>query len=146
MIEECIFCEGKLEKYLIKKFEHWIVYLNPQQYYLGRVYVVLNRHEPENTFELTDEEWKEFKEVIDKVTKVLKSLYKYDLMNYLTLQNKDRNHFYMHLIPRYKDIRIVNGGEEFKDELWGNPPFPSPKKEVEEKLLQKIKEDIQKEL
>ena len=52
----------------------------------------------------------------------------------------------MHLIPRYKDIRIVNGGEEFKDELWGNPPFPSPKKEVEEKLLQKIKEDIQKEL
>ena len=54
---ECIFCDGKLEKYLIKKFEYWQVYLNPNQYYLGRVYITLNRHGPESTIELTDEEW-----------------------------------------------------------------------------------------
>jgi len=143
---ECIFCGKKLENYLIKKFEYWTVYLNPEQYFLGRVYVALNRHDPENTFELSDEEWKEFKYVIDRVTKVQKLLYKYDLMNYATIQMMDRNHFHMHLIPRYQDIRIVNGGEEFKDELWGKPPFPSSKKEISEKLLIKIKEDIQKEL
>jgi len=141
----CIFCDGKLEKYLIKKFDYWTVYLNENQYYLGRVYVTLNRHGPESTTELTDQEWQEFKRVIDKITKVLKYLYKYDLMNYATLQNVDRNHFHMHLIPRYIDARIVYG-EEFKDELWGKPPFPAPKKEVSEKLLMNIKEGIQKEL
>ena len=145
MENKCIFCDGDLEKYFVKKFEYWNVYLNPNQYHLGRVYVALNRHGPESTLELTDQEWQEFKEVIDKVTKVLKSLYKYDLMNYATLQNVDRNHFHMHLIPRYIDARIVYG-EEFRDELWSKPPFPTPKKEFDEKLLIKIKEDIQKEL
>lgn len=142
---ECIFCDKKLEKYLIKKFEYWTVYLNPDQYYLGRIYVALNRHGPENTFELRDEEWNEFKQVIDKVAKVQKLLYRYDLVHYLILQMYDRNHFHMHLIPGYKDVRVVYG-EEFKDELLGKSPFPSPKKEFDEKLLQKIKEDIQKEL
>ena len=66
-------------------------------------------------------------------------------MSYLVLQNKDRNHFHMHLIPRYIDARIIYG-EEFKDELWGKPPIPTPQKEFDEKLLINIKEDIQKEL
>lgn len=142
---KCIFCNGKLEKYFIKKFNYWIVYLNPNQYYLGRVYIALNRHSPESTIELSDKEWNEFKQVIDKITKVLKSLYKYDLMNYAVLQNWVRKHFHMHLIPRYVDSKIVYE-KEFKDELWGNPPFPTPKKEFDEKLLIKIKEAIQKEL
>ncbi len=141
----CIFCDGNLEIFLVKKFEYWAVYLNSNQYNLGRVYIALNRHGPESTIELTKEEWGGFKQVIDKVTKVLISLYKYDLMNYVILQNRDRNHFHMHLIPRYIDARIVHG-EEFKDELWGKPPFPTPKKEFDERLLIKIKEDIQKRL
>ena len=48
----------------------------------------------------------EYKEIIDKVTKVQSSLYKHDLMNYATLQNKDRNHFHVHLIPRYKNYNL----------------------------------------
>ena len=144
-MDTCIFCDGNLEKLFIKKFEYWGVYLNPDQYYVGRVYVALNRHGPESTNELTNEEWQELKEIIDKVTKILSSLYKYDLMNYATLQNKDRNHFHVHLVPRYIEARIVHG-EEFKDELWGKSPFGYEKREFSEKLLQKIKEDIQKEL
>ena len=144
-MDTCIFCDGNLEKYIIKKFEYWNVYLNPDQYYIGRVYVALNRHGPESTNELKNEEWQELKEVIDKVTKVQSSLYKHDLMNYAILQNKDRNHFHVHLIPRYIDSRIVYG-EEFKDEFWGKPPFGYNKKEFSEGLLMKIKEDIKKEL
>ncbi len=144
-METCIYCDGNLEKYIIKRFEYWTVYLNPDQYYLGRVYVALNRHGPESTPELDDREWHEFKIVIDKVVKVLKSLYNYDLMNHAVLQNIDRNHFHMHLLPRYIDARIVHG-EEFKDELWGKNPFLAHKKEFSEKILLKIKDDIKKEL
>ena len=144
-METCIFCDGKVEKYFIKKFEYWNVYLHESQYYLGRVRIALNKHGPEEVSELNDQEWNELKTIIDKVSKVLKSLYKYDLINYAGLQNKDRNHFHLQLVPRYVDIRIVHG-EEFKDELFGKAPFPTPQKEFSEKLLLKIKEDIQKEL
>ena len=142
----CIFCDGKLEKYLIKKFEYWGVYLCEDQNYLGRIYIVLKKHGPGEVTELKKEEWDELKDVVDKASKVLQSLYKYDFINYLGLQNNDRNHFHIHLVPRYKDIRIINGGEEFKDERWGHSPFPASKKEFSEKILMKIKEDIQKEL
>ena len=141
----CIFCDGKLEKYFIKKFEYWNVYLCEDQNYLGRTYIALNRHGPETIQELTNEEWIEFRDVIDKVSKVLHNLYKYDFINYLVLQNNDRNHFHIQLIPRYIEARIVYG-EEFKDERWGHSPFPADKKEFSEKLLLKIKEDIKKEL
>ena len=76
---DCRFCDGELEKFLIKKFNYWTVYLHPNQGYLGRVYVILNRHGPEDTISLTEEEWIEFKTVLDKVVNVLKSLYNPDL-------------------------------------------------------------------
>lgn len=143
-MKKCIFCDGKLEKFLIKKFNYWTVYLNEDQYYLGRIYVALNRHGPEDTVNLTDEEWKELKLVNDSLTKILKSLYDYDLISYLTLQNKDRNHFHVHIIPRYKDKREFYG-REFEDKLWGKAPIPTPKKEeLGEEILIKIKEDIKK--
>lgn len=139
----CIFCDGKLEKYFIKKFNYWNVYLNENQSFLGRVYVALSRHGPESTNELTKDEWDEFKIVLDKLTKAFKSLYTFDLMNYAVLQNKDRHHFHMHLVPRYSSVRTFYG-TEFKDESWGKPPFPAPKSQFDEKLLTKIKEDIKK--
>ena len=102
---ECKFCNGELDKFLIKKFNYWTIYLNKNQSYLGRVYVVLNRHGPEDTIGLTEEEWKELKVVEDKVTNALKLLYNPDLMNYLTIQTKDRNHFHVHIFP---DMKIRN--------------------------------------
>ena len=139
----CIFCDGKLEKYFIKKFEYWNLYLCPDQNYLGRVYIALSRHGSETITELTNEEWIEFKDVISKASKTLHNLYKYDFINYLGLQNNERNHFHIHLVPRYVDARIVHG-EEFKDERWGHSPFPTVKKDFDEKLLLKIKKDIQR--
>ena len=64
-------------------------------------------------------------------------------MSYLTLQNKDRNHFHVHIIPRYKEKRLIYE-QEFKDELWGKAPIPTPKKEFNEEILIKIKDDIKK--
>ena len=82
---------------------------------------------------------------LDKIAKTLKTLYNYDLMNYIALQNKDRNHFQLQLIPRYIDARVVHG-EEFRDENWGKSPIPTPQKEFNEKILSKIKDDVKKEL
>jgi len=140
MEEKCKFCDGELDELLIKKFNYWTIYLNNNQSTLGRMFVVLNRHGLEDTLQLTNEEWTELKEVFDKLTEIIKSLYNHDLMNYLVLQLKDRNHFHMHLVPRYKDKREVHG-EMFEDE-WGKPPVPSPKKELNKEILIKIKEDI----
>jgi len=142
---ECIFCDGKLKEFIIKKFKYWTIYLNENQYYLGRVYIALNRHGSESTVELGKLEWIEFKDIIDKITKIVKKLYNYNLMNYLILQNKDRNHFHMHLIPRYESSRFFYG-KEFKDELWGKPPIPTPKIEFDKELLMKIIIDLKKEL
>lgn len=145
---KCRFCDGELEKTEIKKFNYWTVYLHPNQSYLGRVYVILNRHGPGDTTELTAEEWKESKEIMDRLTKVLKSLYNPNFFSYLVLQNKDRNHFHFHIMPRYKEKR-EKYGEEFKDEMWGegeipSGPIPSPKNKPGEEVLNKIIEDIKK--
>jgi len=143
---ECRFCEGELEKVQIKKFNYWTVYLHPNQSYLGRVYIMLNRHGPGDTTELTKEEWEESKEIMDKITKSLKFLYNPDLISYLVLQNKDRNHFHFHIMPRYKDKRSMYG-EDFLDEMWGEEnipfgPIPSPKNKPSEEVLSKIINDI----
>jgi len=140
-LNKCKFCDGKLNELLIKKFNYWTVYLNDNQSYLGRVFIVLNRHGLEDTLQLTKEEWVELKEVFDRLTGIFKLLYNHDLMNYFVLQQKDRNHFHFHLVPRYKDNRQVYG-EEFEDERWGKAPIPSPKKELNKEILIKIKEDI----
>ena len=140
---ECKFCNGELERWIIKKFKYWTIYLAKNQYYLGRVYVALNRHGPEKTTELTKEEWAELKEINDRLAIALSSLYKYDLINYLVTQGRDRYHFHMHLVPRHENA-INFYGEEFKDEMWGKLPFPTPKREFNEKILNKIKEDIKK--
>jgi len=142
---ECKFCEGKLEEFLIKKFKYWTVYLNSHQDCLGRMFVVLNRHGPETTAGLTKEEWEELKIVEDKVTNALKELFKPDLMSYLTLQNKDRNHFHVHIFPRYEGKREIHG-QEFIDEMWPKPPIPSPKKEFEKEILMEIIKDIKMKL
>jgi len=145
MEDTCVFCDGKIEKYFIKKFEYWGVYLHENQYNLGKLRVALNRHGPEEIIELNDQEWDELKTVLERISKVLKSLYEYDVMDYTVLQNEDRNHINIQLIPRYVDARVVHG-EEFKDEFFGRFPFPVAKKDVDGKTLLKIKEDIKKAL
>lgn len=137
----CIFCSGELNGNKIKKYNYWTIYLNENQYYLGRSYVALNRHGPESTISLNDEEWTEFKLVLDKLTNSLTLSFQVDLFNYLALQNKDRNHFHMHIIPRYEKERKFNG-EVFQDNNWGKPPLPSPEKKVMKDTLNKIKKLI----
>ncbi len=144
-MENCKFCDKESEKLLIKNFDNWKIFLHENQYYPGRIQIILGRHGPETTNELSEEEWIELKKISDKLTKTLQNLYKPDLIHYIVLQNENRYHFYMQLVPRYSETRVIHG-EEFKDENWGKVPFPTPKKEFSEKLLLKIKEDIQNEL
>ena len=138
---ECIFCSRALRKLKILKYNYWTIYLNDNQYYLGRIYVTLNRHGPENTLSLNGVEWGEFKSILDKVTLIVGRLFEVDLFNYLVLQNKDRNHFHMHVIPRYQKERRLNE-EVFRDESWGKPPFPSPNKKINEETFNMIKKLI----
>ena len=140
-MEQCIFCDGKLEENKIIRYNYWTIYLNDNQYYLGRVYVALNRHGPENTLSLNEGEWLELKSVLDKITRTLSRGFEVDLFNYLVLQNKDRNHFHVHIIPRYENERQFND-EIFKDENWGKPPIPAPEKKIKKDTLNKLKKLI----
>ena len=140
-MEQCIFCNGKLEQNKIIKYNYWTIYLNDNQYYFGRIYVALNRHGPENTLSLNEDEWHELKSVLDKITRILSRSFEVDLFSYLVLQNKDRNHFHVHLIPRYnREIRFND--EIFKDENWGKAPIPTPEKKIKKDTLTKLKKMI----
>ena len=136
----CKFCSGEMNETMITKFSHWVVYLSKNQYYLGRMVVVLNRHGPEKTTDLSKKEWDELKNILDNLTNALNFLYKCDLVQYIASQMRDRYHFHIYIVPRYKNS-IFFYKTEFKEQ-WGTPAFPTPKKEFDKKILIQIIKDI----
>jgi len=101
----------------IEEFDHWNLYLNEYQCYLGRVYLLAKREDAKDFLEMTENEKIEFFEIAKKIKRTLYELFQPDLMNYASLGNI-LNHLHIHFIPRYKTKRIFNG-IEFEDLRWG---------------------------
>ena len=122
------------EKYLIKEYEHWKVYLHDNQCYLGRIYVWAKRKEALDFFDMTEEEIEEYFKVGKELKKVLSKLFQPDLFNYATLANVAA-HLHTHIIPRYKSKREFLG-TIFNDENWGQnyAPYRKDFKLSEEKF------------
>jgi diadenosine tetraphosphate (Ap4A) HIT family hydrolase len=139
---ECQFCnEEKYEKNLIKKYNFWKVILNPNQYYLGRLIIVLNRHS-EDFLNTNESERGELFKIMKEISAKLKKIFNPDLFNYTILMNDDR-HLHIHLIPRYKDTRIFENFT-FKDENFGHYPKFKHDFSIPEGILNKIKEVIKR--
>lgn len=140
-------CCGIWEKFnekdlLIKEYDHWKLLLKADPNTLGNCVVVTKRH-MEAFSEITDEEMKDFAKVIREFEKAAKKTFNYDKINYLMLMMKD-NHTHFHIFPRYKETKEF-AGEEWKDPFTGRV-LDNDKKEVSLEVLNKIKEEIKKNL
>ncbi|MDI9438230.1 MAG: HIT family protein [Euryarchaeota archaeon] len=149
-MHECPYCK-KLEAYnfgdYLGKTEHWIIFLAPNQSNLGTCVIALTRHHPTLTG-LSNEEWEEFIELVEKMENAVKKAFQATLVNWgclmnsFYLENNPDPHLHWHFIPRYQD------SVEFAGQLFEDPHFgymrPRPLKkishDVREKILNKIKE------
>jgi diadenosine tetraphosphate (Ap4A) HIT family hydrolase len=128
------------EKYKIKDYKYWGVYLHENQEYLGRCVIYCKRENALDLAEATKEEQDELFVILKSLKDALERCFQSDWMNYAFLGNVLR-HLHGHVIPRYSGDREFEG-IMFKDERWGqnyktNADFKTP-----EDLMQKIKNKI----
>lgn len=107
---------------LICEYEHWDLYLNEYQCYVGRVCLSAKRDDVIDFLEMTSEEEDEFFKVSRSIKRALTKLFKPDLMNYASLGNKFI-HLHVHIVPRYAEKREFEG-IEFVDKRWGKNYAP----------------------
>ncbi len=118
--DSCLFCDGPegIEDDLVKRYDHWTVFVNLNQEHLGRCIIKLNRHLVD-FFEVTEEEREElFGTVVPELKVALKRSFDPDLFNYASLGNCVR-HLHLHVIPRYKDEREFED-VVFRDRNWNS--------------------------
>lgn len=128
----------------LRSIKNWNVTLFDNQYYLGRSIIYLKRHEAD-ILDITKEERDEVFEIAKEIRSSLNSLFQPDMFNYASLGN-EVNHVHIHLIPRYKSERVIDG-VHFKDENWGKNYVPYDKNfKTSENVLFKIRDTIKTEM
>ena len=144
----------RYERFKIRKYLHWTLYLHENQHYLGRCYAWLNRdcredERPHRLSELSEEERYElFHFILSPYEKALDQLFGPDHINYAWFGNEidqHNGHGHMHLIPRYEEP-ITFAGHEFCDEQWGENYAPYPKNKLPKKLVSLILEELLRKL
>ncbi len=112
---DCVLCKP-LSTPILRKSRFWRIAVNPNQNLLGKLIIVLERHEEDVTL-LQPDEWIElYPEIVWAIAR-LRDAFAPDHFNYAFLQNQDR-HVHLHVIPRYAGPRAV-ADIEFTD-----PDYP----------------------
>ena len=112
---DCVLC-GPLLTPIIHESRWWRMAVNRNQNLLGKLIVVLKRHEEDVTLLQTDE-WIELRAEVVWAVKRLRNAFAPDHFNYAFLQNQDR-HVHLHVIPRYANAR------RFADIDFTDPDYP----------------------
>ncbi len=115
MTTPCTLCGPSLTPVLAES-EQWQVWLNYNQNLLGKLLIVLKRHE-EQVAKLSAAEWLGLHTQVQQTTERLRRVFAPDHFNYAFLQNQDR-HVHLHVIPRYATPR------EFSGLLFDDPDYP----------------------
>lgn len=103
----------------IKEYKHWVVMLRAKQVTLGSI-VLAEKSEATNLSEISEDAFKELKEISAKIEEALLKGFGANKLNYLMLMLVDPNVHY-HVIPRYeKDVLFK--GAVFKDIGWPKLP------------------------
>lgn len=104
----CTYCEpGEFERYRITETAHWVVFLNPQQGYLGRCTIAARRHVGDIA-ELTAQEWSDLHSVLKELEAVIRSSFGAEMFNLTSMMNNAYGgdspdpHVHWHLRPRYR--------------------------------------------
>ena len=115
---------------------HSQVRLNLNQNLLGKLIIVLRRHE-EQVVALTADEWTALHKQVRVMTERLRAAFEPDHFNYAFLQNQDR-HVHLHIIPRYAKPREV-AGLRFEDPDYPDHyAVPSPERRVSGAVLDEL--------
>jgi diadenosine tetraphosphate (Ap4A) HIT family hydrolase len=109
----------KYPQSLVKEYEHWEIYLRPNQVTLGSL-ILICKTGVKSFHEVSAEAHVEMRICITEIEKTLHKLWGYDKINYLMLMMKDPEvHF--HVIPRYEKLREFQG-VVLKDHGWPKVP------------------------
>lgn len=135
---KCPLCNIKKEL-VIKKYKYWTLFINPNQCYLGRCKIKLNRHIID-LFDASQKERDELNKIIPKLRNALKELFNPDLFNYASLGNHIR-HLHIHFIPRYRRKRKFKN-IEFKDKRWGKNFTPYKEFKIPSHTLYELRDLI----
>lgn len=130
------------DKFKIKKYKHWTVYLHENQCYLGWLVIWCDREDAEDLVDATQDEYQELLVIIKDMRQILEKEFNPDWFNYNLLGNGFR-HLHCHLIPRYASERIVNG-EKFTDDRWGHNYKTNHDFKISNETLVKIMEKVLK--
>lgn len=134
---------------MIFQTPYWKVVLNPEQSYLGRCVVLLERSCP-NLSEVTTEEWVDLHtNVIIALEKALTDAFGATMFNWSCLMNnayQEENpqpHVHFHIRPRYSDS-VFFEGQEFIDPDFGYHYNRERKYFVSNELVSIIEDYIQR--
>jgi len=136
------------ESNVLRRFENWSVYLHPDQSYLGRTYVALDRgeegEEVDPFLDVDPGERDELVMIFGGLSDVLDVLYQPTRLNYSNLRNTWRKCLW-HVVPRYEGgdlgLRVVHGFE-FRDMNPGRNYAPSPQYDVPLGVFGAIKSEM----
>lgn len=126
--------------------KYWEVYLNPDQYYLGRCVVSIKRDVGEMSL-LTKEEWLDFGELVRKIETGFKKIFGATMFNWTCLMNdaykeeKPHPEVHWHMRPRYsKPVEFAS--QTFEDKEFGSHYARGTELEVPPEVFEKIIEKI----
>ena len=114
--------EALLEKQgsCVATFQHWKLYLDRKQYYLGRCFAWAMREDCDDFDSMTNEEYLEFKSVahVYRCAMQLEGLGRAPDMINISFLGNEMTHCHAHLVPRYKEAPIFEN-RDWTDEQWG---------------------------
>jgi len=118
------------EKFKIKEYKHWILFLHKNQYpYIGRCYAWAKREDANLITDMSREEQEElFNIIIPQWDKAIKKLFNHDRPN-LSILGNTSPHLHAHLIPRYHNP-VTHYKIEFIDPNPNSNYSPYSKKEI----------------
>jgi diadenosine tetraphosphate (Ap4A) HIT family hydrolase len=140
MANSCSLC-GPLETPVLRESRFWRTALNRNQNLLGKLIVVLRRHE-ELVAALSSEEWAELQDELTWASDRLRVAFAPDHFNYAFLQNQDR-HVHLHLIPRYASPRQLAGLGFTDADYPDHYRVPAPENRIGRDVLEAIHAQLQ---
>ncbi|MFB6226023.1 MAG: HIT family protein [Candidatus Paceibacteria bacterium] len=128
--------------------ENFSVVLSFKQAYLGRLLVISKRH-VQSLSDLSEEEWKDFSELVKVLESAIKKAFGTRLFNWGCLMNhayQSKNpepHVHWHVRPRY-DKEVEFAGKKFTDPHFGKHYNRERDEKVSDEVQRKIIEEIKK--
>lgn len=140
---QCDICDLlKNDTTLIFQTDHWKVFLMDEQSYLGRSVVSLKRHAG-SLPDLSEEEWIDFKKVVERLEKAIRKTFDAQVFNWGCLMNNAfrkvpfNPHVHWHVRPRYKS-KVIFAGKTFEDPDFGEHYNRDRKETVSPEILNQI--------